>query len=50
MISFKDLNDTVYQLFAADNGLTLFSWFYNEENVKGVQIFTIFLQYFHDKQ
>ncbi len=50
MISLKDLNDIVYQLFADDDGLTLFPWFSNEENGKGVQIFIIFLRYLHNKK
>ena len=50
MISLKDLNDIFSQLFVDDDGLSLFPWFYNEENGKGIQIFTIFLQYLHDKQ
>ena len=36
MISLKDLNGIVYQLFVEDDGLTLFPWFYNEEIVRGV--------------
>ena len=50
MISFKDLNGIVYQLFVDDDDLTLFPWFSNEEIVKGVQIFTIFPRYLYNKQ
>ena len=50
MISFKDLNDIVYQLFADDDDLSLFPWFSNEENGSGVQIFTIFVPFLHNKQ
>ena len=50
MISLKDLNGIVYQLFVDDDDLTLFSWFSNEENGSGVQIFTIFPWYLYNKQ
>ena len=50
MISLKDLNGIVYQLFAEDDGLTLFPWFYKEDIVRGVQIFTIFPWYLYNKQ
>ena len=50
MISLKDLNGIVYQLFVDDDGLTLFPWFYNVKNGEGVQIFTIFLRYLHNKK
>ena len=49
MISFKDLNDIVSQLFVDDDGLSLFPWFYNVKIGEGVQIFTIFLRYLHNK-
>ena len=49
MIFLKDLNGVVSQLFVDDDGLSLFPWFYNEENGKGVQIFTIFPQYLYNK-
>ena len=49
MISLKDLNDIVCQLFVDYDGLTLFPWFYNVEIDKGVQIFTIFPWYLHNK-
>ena len=49
MISLKDLNGIVYQLFVDDDGLTLFPWFYNVKIVKGVQFFTIFPRYLHNK-
>ena len=49
VISLKDLNDIVCQLFVDYDGLTLFPWFYNVEIDKGVQIFTIFLQYLYNK-
>ena len=49
MISLKDLNGIVCQLFADNHDLTLFPWLNNEEIVKGVQIFTIFPQYLHNK-
>ena len=49
MIFLKDLNDIVCQLFADDDGLSLFPWFSNEEIGKGVQIFTIFPRYLHNK-
>ena len=32
-----------------DDGLTLFPWFHNVKIVKGIQIFTIFLQYLYNK-
>ena len=50
MISFKDLNDIVYQLFADDDDLSLFPWFCNVKIGEGVQIFTIFTWYLHNKQ
>ena len=50
MISLKDLNGIVCQLFTDDDGLTLFPWLSNEEIVRGVQIFTIFPWYLHNKQ
>ena len=50
MISLKDLNGIFSQLFADNHDLSLFPWFYNEEIVRGVQIFTIFPQYLHNKQ
>ena len=50
MISFKDLNDIVYQLFVDDDDLSLFPSVNNEENGSGVQIFTIFVPYLHNKQ
>ena len=50
MIFLKDLNDIVCQLFVDYDGLTLFPWFYNVEIDKGVQIFTIFPWYLHNKQ
>ncbi len=50
MLSFKDLNGIVYQLFAADDGLSLFPWFCNVKIGEGVQIFTIFPRYLHNKQ
>ena len=49
MIFLKDLNGVVSQLFVDDDGLSLFPWFYNEENGRGIQIFTIFPQYLHNK-
>ena len=49
MISIKDLNGIVYQLFVDDDDLSLFPWLNNEEIVRGVQIFTIFPQYLHNK-
>ena len=50
MIFLNDLNDIVQQLFVDDDGLTLFPWFSNEENGSGVQIFTIFIPFLHNKQ
>ena len=50
MISLKDLNGIVYQLFVDDDDLTLFPWLNNVKIVKGVQIFTIFLRYLHNKK
>ena len=50
MISLKDLNGIAYQLFTDDDGLSLFPSVNNEENGKGVQIFTIFVPYLHNKQ
>ena len=47
MLSFKDLNDIVYQLFADDDDLSLFPWFYNVKIGEGVQIFTIFYSFFY---
>ena len=49
MISLKDLNDIVCQLFVDDDDLTLFPWFCNVKIGKGVQIFTIFPRYLHNK-
>ena len=50
MISLKDLNDIVCQLFVDDDDLTLFPWFCNVKIGRGVQIFTIFPRYLHNKQ
>ena len=50
MIFLKDLNGVVSQLFVDDDDLSLFPWFSNEENGSGVQIFTIFVPYLHNKQ
>ena len=49
MISFKDLNGIVCQLFTSHHSLTLFPWFHNVKIVKGIQIFTIFLRYLYNK-
>ena len=49
MISLKDLNGIAYQLFAGNHDLSLFPWFYNVKIGSGVQIFTIFPQYLHNK-
>ena len=50
MISLKDLNGVVSQLFVDDDDLSLFPWFYNVKIGEGVQIFTIFVPYLHNKQ
>ena len=50
MISLKDLNGVVSQLFVDDDDLSLFPWFYNVKIGEGVQIFTIFPRYLHNKQ
>ena len=50
MISLKDLNGIVCQLFVDDDDLSLFPSVNNEENGSGVQIFTIFVPYLHNKQ
>ena len=49
VIFLKDLNDIVYQLFVDDDDLTLFPSVNNEENGSGVQIFTIFIPFLHNK-
>ena len=49
VISFKDLNGIVCQLFTSHHSLTLFPWFHNVKIVKGIQIFTIFLRYLYNK-
>ena len=49
VISLKDLNDIVCQLFTSHHSLTLFPWFHNVKIVKGIQIFTIFLRYLYNK-
>ena len=45
MLSFKDLNDIVYQLFTANHPLSLFPSFYPIKNGKGIQIFSISLHF-----
>ena len=40
----------VYQLFTSNYDLTLFPWFHNVKIVRGVQIFTIFVPFLHNKQ
>ena len=43
MLSLKDLNDIVYQLFTANHPLSLFPSFYPIKNGMGIQISSIFL-------
>ena len=43
MLSFKDLNDIVYQLFTANHPPSLFPSFYPIKNGMGIQISSIFL-------
>ena len=49
MLSFKDLNDIVYQLSTANHPLSLFPSFYPIKNGKGIQIFIHFSPFLHNK-